>query len=69
MDSAYQRMGKRLLALESYIEELRGGEVLKMGFTRPGKLLKKNYGKSPCLMGKSWKITMFNGKIMENHHF
>jgi hypothetical protein len=37
------------------------------------------YGKSPFLMGKLWKITIFNGKLwkitifngktMENHHF
>lgn len=34
MDSAYQRIGKRLLALESYIEELRGGEGDEAFITR-----------------------------------
>ena len=28
-----------------------------------------NYGKSPFLIGKLWKITIFNRKTMENHHF
>eukprot|EP00435_Cladocopium_sp_Y103_P055433 s79_g18.t1 len=34
MDSAYQRIGKRLLALESYIDELRGGEGDEAFITR-----------------------------------
>ena len=29
----------------------------------------ENYGKSLFLMGKLWKITIFNGKTMENHYF
>ena len=27
-------------------------------------VLWENYGKSPCVIGKLWKITMFNGKTM-----
>mmetsp|Transcript_30841 Transcript_30841/g.49670 ORF Transcript_30841/g.49670 Transcript_30841/m.49670 type:complete len:826 (+) Transcript_30841:94-2571(+) len=34
MDSAYQRIGKRLMALESYVEELRGGEGDEAFITR-----------------------------------
>ena len=29
----------------------------------------ENHGKSQFLMGKPWKIIIFNGKTMENHHF
>jgi len=29
----------------------------------------KNDGKYSFLMEKQWKITIVNGKTMENHHF
>ena len=29
----------------------------------------ENCGKSPFLIGKPWKITIFHGKTAENHHF
>jgi hypothetical protein len=33
--------------------------------TRPGKTYKKRWKDPPFLMGKRWKITIFDGKTME----
>ena len=47
---------------------LERGDPIVMGTPRP-LVIQHNYGKSHCLLGKLWKISIFNGKTMENPHF
>ena len=49
------------------VRQRQGAKRLKPGRveTRPGKTYKKRWKDPPFLMGKRWKITIFDGKTME----